>query len=592
MNTPATAVCAECGAALAGDQRYCLECGARHGERSPALTRILAGLSSSAWTFAGTQRSAAALPTIPAQHGVASRTAAPRPRRRPSPRISWGGLGALPGPRTAAVLTLAMLGFGTLAGAAASNPTASLAALRRGPLTLLVPAQAPRPTASVPATPSIAANATPEVPASSPQTPVAEPSESSTATNGTRGKSAPSAGSEGSGKASPTATSKLPPIKHVFMIVLSDEPYALTFGPESPAPYIAHTLEHRGELLPRVYAVAHEGLADEVALVSGLGPTPQTEADCPTFSDILPSIPDSAGQYTGDTGCIYPRAAETIGSQLEAKHLSWRVYAEALGETGSTSHPVACWHPEFEAADPSAQTPAGERFATFLDPFTYFDGVLHSPSCAHDDVGLEALYGDLKNPASTPAFSYIVPDLCDDGRPTPCVPGPGGGLPAAEGFLRRVVPEILAAPAYRKDGLLIITTDQAPATGEYGDSSSCCEQPRFPAPELAPAGATGPTGPTGATGATGPTGVAGPTGAAATAPGQSAVALPPTGGGQVGALLLSPYVKAGTSNQEPANDFTLLHTIEEIFGVPHLGYAGAKGVGSLEAEVFSGSAGS
>ncbi|HVR05790.1 MAG TPA: alkaline phosphatase family protein [Solirubrobacteraceae bacterium] len=482
-----------------------------------------------------------------------------------------------------------MLGFGTLAGAAASNPTASLAALRRGPLTLLVPAAAPT-GSTVAAPPPIEAGTTSEAPVTG-ESPASEPSQEAAGGGG----HAKSGGKGHSGGSSGASTgSKLPPIKHVFVIMLADEPYALTFGPESPAPYVAHTLEHRGELLTRVYAVAHEGLADGIALISGLGPTPQTAADCPTYSDILPSLPDKQGQYTAGQGCIYPRSAETIGGQLEAKHLSWRVYAEAIGQSTPSARLTACWHPEFNAPDPTAQTPPGDRFATFRDPFSYFDGVIHSPACAGNDVGIEKLAADLHSAAKTPAFSYIVPDLCDDGRPTPCVPGGSGGLSATEGFLKRVVPEILASPAYRKNGLLIITTDQAPATGEYGDSSSCCLQPRFPAPALAAAGAVGATGPTGSGGpsgatgpggATGPTGATGPAGSTATTP--AGITLPPSGGGQVGALLLSRYVKAGTSNEEPANDFTLLHTIEEIFGLPYLGYAAAKGVSSLEAEVFS-----
>lgn len=593
MSPSAAPVCAQCGARLASDQRYCLECGARHGAPPAALTRILDGLNASGFTYAGSQ-------------GAAAPTTFSSP---PSPRRGFALPLALPGPRVAAVLTLAMLGFGTLAGAAASNPAASLAALRRGPLTLLVPAAAP--TGSAAATPpSVEAGTTPQAPAAA-ESPAPESGEKASNGGGAHAKSGGGAHHGGSSGAS--TASKLPPIKHVFMVVLADEPYALTFGPESPAPYIARTLEHKGELLTRVYAVAHEELADEIALISGLGPTPQTAADCPTYADILPSLPNKEGQYGAGQGCIYPRSAETIGGQLEAKHLSWRVYAEALGQTTPSANVTDCWHPEFNVADPTAQAPPGDRFATFRDPFAYFDGVIHSPACAHDVVGIEKLGHDLRSAARTPAFSYIVPDLCDDGRPTPCVPGGGGGLPAAEGFLKRVVPEILASPAYRKNGLLIITTDQAPASGEYGDSSSCCLQPRFPAPALAPAGAggsTGVTGPTGTTGATGPmgtigatgttgttavngfTGATGPTGASgpvqATTPAQPGVTLPASGGGQVGALLLSPYVKAGTSNEEPANDFTLLHTIEEIFGLPYLGYAGNKTVKSLEAEVFSG----
>jgi hypothetical protein len=602
--------CSECGSPLAGDQRYCLSCGARDGPRPPALERILEGLGS------GGQA-----PVAPS----------------PAPRRSRGGL---PSPLTAAVLTLAMLGFGTVAGAAASNPSGALNALRRGPLTLLVPA----PPASTPLAAArvggLSSEETP-TPEASPSSSTEEPkssSEESSPSSGAGHKHSGKGGSKGSG--SKGEAPKLPPVKHVFLIVLADQAYAQTFGPESPAPYIAHTLEHQGELLVRFYGVAHEELADEVALISGLGPTPQTADDCPTFSDIVPGQADSKGQYTGD-GCIYPKEAQTVGEQLTAKGLTWKVYAEGLGDVpgggvgpqagasrsrAGESKPeagvsisaagapkaIACWHPEFGASDTTSQAPQGDTFATFRDPFTYFDGVLHSPECTHDDVGIEGLTGDLKSAKRTPALSYIVPDLCHDGRPTPCAPGAPSGLPAVETFLRRVVPEILASPAYHKGGLLIITTDQAPTTGEYADSSSCCMQPRFPAPAVttAPAGTTNAAAATPTTSATPAAGTPTATGTATTTPSPSsspptttpgtttpavttpatttpAIKLPPTGGGQVGALLISPFVKPATFDQEPFNDFSLLRTIENLFGLPPLGYAATRGLSSLEASVFS-----
>jgi hypothetical protein len=46
-------------------------------------------------------------------------------------------------------------------------------------------------------------------------------------------------------------------------------------------------------------------------------------------------------------------------------------------------------------------------------------------------------------------------------------------------------------------------------------------------------------------------------------------------------------VKAATTNQEPYNDFSALRTIEDLFGLGHLGYAAATGVISLEPAVFS-----
>jgi phosphatidylinositol-3-phosphatase len=115
------------------------------------------------------------------------------------------------------------------------------------------------------------------------------------------------------------------------------------------------------------------------------------------------------------------------------------------------------------------------------------------------------------------------------------------------------VPAILASKAYKQGGLLVITVDQAPTSGEFADSSSCCGQPQFPNLP-APAGGLG-----------------------------------PRGGGSGGALLLSPFIKGGGSSEEPYNHFSLLRTIEDVFGLEHLGYAALPKVNAFEPAIFSAS---
>jgi hypothetical protein len=207
------------------------------------------------------------------------------------------------------------------------------------------------------------------------------------------------------------------------------------------------------------------------------------------------------------------------------------------------------------AASPrSAMAVGAGPYATFRNPFVYFESIAGSASCASNDVGIDKLAGDLADPSRTPSFSYIAPDLCDDGAPTPCAPGRTAGMVAADGFLKRVVPKILASKAYKQGGLLVITVDEAPSSGEYADSSSCCEQPTFP-------------------------NLPAPTGTAAE--------LSAAGGGEVGALLLSPHVKAGTTSQEVFNHYSLLRTIENLFGLGHLGYAALPKVEAFGASVFN-----
>jgi hypothetical protein len=495
---------------------------------------------------------------------------APRPARRsPSARDALDALDArlsrlrLPSPRISAVLVLGFLGFGIVIGTAAgSRASETLAASSRPPLKLVLPAASPakaaEPSTSTSAPPAAEAEATPEAPSPETSTPPtrapAAKAPAKSGEGGSAGKSGAGEGKAGGGEGgSSGGGAKLPPIKHVFLIVLSDEPYAAAFGPESSAPYLTHTLERRGELLVRYYAVAHEQLANGIALLSGQGPTRATATNCPTYAALTPASAGAEGQFLGE-GCVYPPTTPTLLGQLEVKRLAWRAYVQGIDEPGAAAPP--CAHPALGQPDPSSAPASSTPYATFRNPIVYFQGLTESPSCASDDVGIGALGPDLANASRTPSLSYIVPDRCHDGSPGPCPGGAPGGMPAVDAFLEDVVPKIVASKAYKEDGLLVITTDEAPSSGELADSSSCCGQPRFP--NLPP-----------------PTGIA---------------ASLPEGGGQVGALLLSPFVKPHAVSQEPFNHFSLLRTIEDLFSLKHIGYAGGAKVAALEPSLFVGKA--
>jgi phosphatidylinositol-3-phosphatase len=533
--------CEECGSPLAPAQRYCLTCGARSGGRSPELVALLRRVH---------QR-------LGVDESLTS-PAAPQPANRTLARSA--GL-RVPSARISALLVLVFLGFGVLLGDVAGSPVQdTLAASARPSLRVVLPASgSPASSASSPEqSASVSSPASSEPPASEPEAtpaPAATPTTKAAAPKRTASEANPGAG-EGSGggkagsggKVAPAApATKLPTIKHVFVIMLSDEPYAAVFGPESAARYLSQTLESKGELLTRYDAVAHEELANEVGLLSGQGPTAETAANCPTYSQITPTSIDPDEQVLGD-GCVYPASTQTLPGQLSAKQLTARAYVQGIDEAGSAAG--ACAHPLLGQADPSAvQSASSGPYATFRNPFVYF-GSLLATGCSEDDVGLSALKGDLASAKRTPSFSYIVPDRCHDGNPTPCTPGAPAGLAPANAFLQEVVPEILAAKAYNESGLLVITVDEAPSSGAFADSSSCCGQPQFP---NLPA---------------------------------SSGALSPRGGGTVGALLLSPFVKGATTSQEPFNHFSLLRTIEDLFGLKHLGYAALPQVKSFEPSMF------
>lgn len=50
------------------------------------------------------------------------------------------------------------------------------------------------------------------------------------------------------------AGAALPPVKHVFVIVLENKNADSTFGPQSKAPYLARTLTAQGQFIPKAGA--------------------------------------------------------------------------------------------------------------------------------------------------------------------------------------------------------------------------------------------------------------------------------------------------------------------------------------------------
>jgi hypothetical protein len=105
------------------------------------------------------------------------------------------------------------------------------------------------------------------------------------------------------------------------------------------------------------------------------------------------------------------------------------------------------------------------------------------------------------------------------------------------------------SPAYKKDGLLIITFDESDSRGADA-ATDCCGEQGLPGEEQ-PSGITGP------------------------------------GGGRVGAVLLSRFIKPGTVSTVHYNHYSTLRYVEDQFGLVYLGYAGQKGLRVFGSDVFT-----
>ncbi|HEY7888204.1 MAG TPA: alkaline phosphatase family protein [Steroidobacteraceae bacterium] len=347
-------------------------------------------------------------------------------------------------------------------------------------------------------------------------------------------------------------TGTLPPIRHVFLIVLENKSFDAAFGPGSPAPYLAKVLPARGALLTQYYATGHWSLDNYIALVSGQAPNPATQRDCQQpieFQPIRRGL-DEHGQVIG-FGCVYPAIVKTLPDQLEQAGLEWKGFMEDLDGNPTRDDPQTCTAARIgQKADETERAAVGDQYAAKHDPFVYFHTILDDPTrCAAHIVNLNELRIDLRRIATTPNYSFITPNLCNDGHDLRCVDGTTGGLAGINGFLEEWVPVITRSPAFRKDGLLIITFDES--DGAAADAfDACCNEEPLP-----------------------------------TAPDQPGFRGP--GGGRVGAVLLSPYIRPGTVSSVPYNHYALLRSVEDIFNLGHLGYAGEPGLRPFGRDVFT-----
>jgi phosphatidylinositol-3-phosphatase len=346
------------------------------------------------------------------------------------------------------------------------------------------------------------------------------------------------------------ASAAVPTVNHVFMVVLENENADQTFGPGTQIPYLAQTLRSQGAFVPNYYGIGHQSLTNYVAMVSGQSPNPQTQSDCQFYTEFVPGLATSDGQYIGQ-GCVYPPGVGTVATQLEGAGYSWKGYMQDMANS-APAQPSTCRHPSLNSRDGTQTATATDQYAARHNPFVYFHGIIDLPTCQAHDVDLSQLVPDLASASTTPNYAFISPDLCNDGHDTPCADGQPGGMTQANTFLQDLVPKILASPAYQDRGLLIVTFDEAEvdASTATGDSSACCNEQSGPNTPAAGGLNGGP------------------------------------GGGRVGAVMLSPCIRPSTETQEAYNHYSLLRSVEDNFGLTHLGYAGQDGLRPIGEDIL------
>jgi len=205
-------------------------------------------------------------------------------------------------------------------------------------------------------------------------------------------------------------------IKHVIIIVEENEAYNSIVN-SSEAPY-QNQLIRQYALAENYFSVEHPSLPNYLDLTAG--------SDMGITTDCSPS---STCQVSG--------RMTNIGDLLNSSNLSWKEYAESM--------PAPCY-----LADSG-------NYAVRHNPFVYYTDITsNSTYCDQHVVPMNDTTGliqDLQS-GSLPNFSFVTPNLCDDGHDS--CSSSQTQVEQADNWLNLLVPKIISSPMFASTALFIV----------------------------------------------------------------------------------------------------------------------------------------
>jgi hypothetical protein len=253
----------------------------------------------------------------------------------------------------------------------------------------------------------------------------------------------PAAAAASSAAGNASTPEGVPALGHVFLII--GENTGLDQINKTDMPYLIGTVKPASAWLTNYSGVTHFSEANYIAMTSGQF----------TSCEQNDGIPATCHQNVPN-----------LFAQLDSASVSWKVWAESM--------PSGCYLSS-AGADATLNPYAPKHNpAIFYDNIEGQNGIWSATS-----QSAECLAGD--TPAGTtgpdnmdtfnaaaeagtvPRFNEIIPNLCEDGHDS-CKEPPGNRIQQYDDFLQREVPLIEASPAFRTDGVLIITFDEGTLT--------------------------------------------------------------------------------------------------------------------------------
>jgi len=251
-------------------------------------------------------------------------------------------------------------------------------------------------------------------------------------------------------------------LDRAFVIVLENHSEHSVIG-DVNTPFISSLAQQYG-LAANYFGVTHPSEPNYVAMISG--------------SNWFTNNDNPANRFDHTN----------LVDELEAKHISWGAYMEAL-----PADPLADFAPS--AADP--------LYASKHNPFALFTDIRSDPARVANIKPYTALAGDLNGPHA-PRFVFITPDQCNDmhggvnhaiaGHPeTPCPFNSTNNDPNdvrlkqnADAFVHGAVTTIMSSRAWTKHSAIFIIADEGDFTGNavnggWDSPAGCCDSPVLPA---------------------------------------------------------------------------------------------------------------
>jgi len=203
-----------------------------------------------------------------------------------------------------------------------------------------------------------------------------------------------------------TVQGGIPVFGHVILVIEENHSYSSVIG-NSSMPYL-NSLAQKYGLATSYFANTHPSIGNYFELTTG---------------QII----------TNDDGYTGTVSADNVVRHLLSAGKTWKAYAEGLpsvGYIGGDVYPYAKHH----------------------NPFSYLTDVVDSQNQLQNLVPFSEFGGDLNN-NQLPQFSYVVPNMLDDGH--------DGSLYQADGWLQANIAPLIGSATFQKDGLLVILFDES-----------------------------------------------------------------------------------------------------------------------------------